>query len=168
MEQNADQLEALVQNIDHMEQRFQQILKNIGWNEADLMKNHHCKKPKLENEIEHDSKETIASKTKVNSRRIQVKNISQSRLFFISLFKCTQETLTQLPEVSSFSSLDTTPENCMSFAEMTKLKRDLKRRRMKYRTTKSPPLSYTEEIRALIGLQMESWEQKLQKTNKRK
>lgn len=38
--------------------------------------------------------------------------------------------------------------------DLFKLKRDLKRRRMKYRTTKLAPLSYTEELRELIDLQM--------------
>lgn len=42
-----------------------------------------------------------------------------------------------------------------SYADINKLKRDLKRRRMKYRTTKSAPLTYTEELRELIQLQME-------------
>lgn len=46
----------------------------------------------------------------------------------------------------------------MSLSEMTKLNRDLKRRRMRHRTTKAPPLSHTEELRALIELQMEAWQ----------
>lgn len=45
-----------------------------------------------------------------------------------------------------------------TFAEITKYKRDIKRKRMKYRTTKAPPLTYTEELRSLISLQMELWE----------
>lgn len=40
--------------------------------------------------------------------------------------------------------------------DMNKLKRDLKRRRVKYRTTKAPPLTYSEELRELIQLQMET------------
>lgn len=45
-----------------------------------------------------------------------------------------------------------------TFAEITKYQRDVKRKRMKYRTTKAPPLTHTEEIRSLISLQMELWE----------
>lgn len=45
------------------------------------------------------------------------------------------------------------PSSC--YADINKLKRDLKRRRMKYRTTKNAPLTYTEELRELIQLQME-------------
>lgn len=45
-----------------------------------------------------------------------------------------------------------------TFAEITKYKRDIKRKRMKYRTTKAPPLTHTEELRSLISLQMELWE----------
>lgn len=44
-------------------------------------------------------------------------------------------------------------------AEIMRQKRDQKRRRQKYRTTKAPPLSYTEEVRQLIGLQNEAWTQ---------
>lgn len=47
-----------------------------------------------------------------------------------------------------------------SFPDMNKLKRDLKRRRMKYRTTKAPPLTYSEELRELIALQMEMFDKK--------
>lgn len=46
-----------------------------------------------------------------------------------------------------------------TFAEITKYKRDIKRKRMKYRTTKAPPLTHTEELRSLISLQMELWEE---------
>lgn len=45
-----------------------------------------------------------------------------------------------------------------TFDEITKYKRDIKRKRMKYRTTKAPPLTHTEELRSLISLQMELWE----------
>lgn len=55
----------------------------------------------------------------------------------------------------------------MSLSEMTKLKRDLKRRRMRHRTTKAPPLSHTEELRGLIELQMEAWQQFVQQDDKK-
>lgn len=45
-----------------------------------------------------------------------------------------------------------------TFAEITKYRRDIKRKRMKYRTTKAPPLTHTEELRSLISVQMELWE----------
>lgn len=49
-------------------------------------------------------------------------------------------------------------DNNKTFAEITKYKRDIKRKRMKHRTTKAPPLTHTEELRGLISLQMELWE----------
>lgn len=52
-----------------------------------------------------------------------------------------------------------TSDDKKTFAEITKYKRDIKRKRMKYRTTKAPPLTHTEELRNLISLQMELWEQ---------
>lgn len=44
--------------------------------------------------------------------------------------------------------------NQQKYIDMNKLKRDLKRRRVKYRTS-TAPLTYTEELRELINLQME-------------
>ncbi|KAJ6634585.1 hypothetical protein Bhyg_07390 [Pseudolycoriella hygida] len=49
-------------------------------------------------------------------------------------------------------------DDIKTLADLTKYKRDIKRKRMKYRTTKAPPLTHTEELRGLIALQMESWE----------
>ncbi len=56
------------------------------------------------------------------------------------------------------SSSNTGGDDKKTFAEITKYKRDVKRKRMKYRTTKAPPLTHTEELRGLISLQMELWE----------
>lgn len=47
------------------------------------------------------------------------------------------------------------PREVTSYADINKLKRDFKRRRMKHRVTKTPPLTYTEEIRELIAIQMD-------------
>lgn len=51
--------------------------------------------------------------------------------------------------------IDAKRSSLSNFTDLNKLRRDLKRRRVKYRTTKSAPLTYTEEIRELINLQME-------------
>lgn len=56
--------------------------------------------------------------------------------------------------LSSTSSGDTQ----RTFAEITKYERDVKRKRMKHRTTKAPPLTHTEELRSLISVQMELWD----------
>lgn len=58
-----------------------------------------------------------------------------------------------LAEISAI--VDRNKELSRHFTDLNKLKRDLKRRRMKYRTTKCPPITYTEEIRELIGNLME-------------
>ncbi|KAG4066243.1 hypothetical protein HA402_000467 [Bradysia odoriphaga] len=55
-----------------------------------------------------------------------------------------------------------------TFAEMTKYERDVKRKRMKHRTTKAPPLTHTEELRSLISVQMELWEDHVEKSKKLK
>lgn len=56
----------------------------------------------------------------------------------------------------------------MTFAEIVAYKRDIKRRRMKYRTTKEPPLSRTEEVRRLIDTQMEALIQYLRPEEEKK
>lgn len=51
----------------------------------------------------------------------------------------------------------------MTFDEILAHNRNLKRRRVRHRTTKEPPLSHTEEIRKLIGTQMEALEHYISK-----
>lgn len=51
--------------------------------------------------------------------------------------------------------IDAKRSGAKNVIDLNKLKRDLKRRRIKYRTTKTASLTYTEEIRELINLQME-------------
>lgn len=51
--------------------------------------------------------------------------------------------------------IDAKRSSANNFTDLNKLQRDLKRRRVKYRTTKTAPLTYTEQIRELISLQME-------------
>lgn len=51
----------------------------------------------------------------------------------------------------------------MTFSEVLAHNRNLKRRRIRHRTTKEPPLTHTEEIRKLIGTQMEAMEKFLAK-----
>ncbi|XP_059622014.1 uncharacterized protein LOC132265395 [Phlebotomus argentipes] len=55
----------------------------------------------------------------------------------------------KMPEESSSKS--------MTFADVVDMERQLKRRRMKHRTTKEPPLSYSETIRKLINTQTDAW-----------
>ncbi|XP_055677873.1 uncharacterized protein LOC129786712 [Lutzomyia longipalpis] len=62
----------------------------------------------------------------------------------------------KMPEESSSKS--------MTFADVVDMERQLKRRRMKHRTTKEPPLSYNETIRKLINTQTEAWESYLKQS----
>lgn len=70
-----------------------------------------------------------------------------------------KESLRPTPNTGHSVSLEvadvSTSKSKTTFTDIHKLKRDLKRRRMKYRTTKAPPLAYIEELRELINLQME-------------
>lgn len=69
----------------------------------------------------------------------------------------------QIPEKNSRSTVAEGRSTKLSLADITKMRRDAKRRRMKYRTKGS--ISYAEEVRGLIALQMESWEQYLQQNS---
>lgn len=53
----------------------------------------------------------------------------------------------------------------MTFDEILAHNRNLKRRRIKYRTTKEPPLSHTEEVRKLISVQMDALQQYFRNSN---
>lgn len=69
-------------------------------------------------------------------------------------------------DINALSELYSTIKKKKASAETNidwnKLKRDLKRRRMKHRTTKTAPLTYTEELRELIHMQMDILQEKKQ------
>lgn len=53
------------------------------------------------------------------------------------------------------AAIDKKPNSSTGYTDINMLKRALKRRRAKHHTIKSAPLTYTEELRQLISLQME-------------
>lgn len=157
MESRLKQLSDLSTSVSDIEIRYKQILHNIDWTEDALHKNHHkLKKPV---DVNPDDQNTT-------TKHITTKNIEWSSIWLLpreeklKLYEkavSQQHNSSELTETNFPASMSVTKDDHqMSFSEMNKFKRDLKRRRMKYRTTTAPPLSHTEEMRALIELQMES------------
>ncbi|XP_055380633.1 uncharacterized protein MAL13P1.304-like, partial [Condylostylus longicornis] len=73
------------------------------------------------------------------------------------------------PEIFSLPTKEeNSKEERRSFANIVALRRDIKRRRLKYRIGKDPPLSTTEEFRNLIEIQMGALEEYNNKKNLKK
>lgn len=128
------QIEEIKEVVVNCESELNDLLKRFGWTKEQLMKaetkSKSAQKDDEEREalVQEQQKETVAP---VNE-------------------KIDLEALANL-----FVSFDKKKSQSSNYADINKLKRDLKRRRMKYRTTKTAPLTYTEELRELIELQME-------------
>lgn len=152
MEERQIQLAREAEALQELELQFSKTLSTIGWTEAGLSKEH--RPPRKRNrKSKRPTKKSALHPIDLRSRQEKLADYEKT---IERLGHRTEPELT-VPVIQNegrFSSDDR-----MTFDQITKLRRDLKRRRMKYRTTKTPPLSYTEEIRGLIGLQMESWQQ---------
>lgn len=121
--------------LDSWEGQLNDLLNTLNWTKDKLPK---PKTTKIES-INRSSVETEPS----TSRTCNIKRESLNKTF----------DLNALSEISL--TLKKKKSDAKPNIDITKLKRDLKRRRMKHRTTKSAPLTYTEELRELINLQMD-------------
>lgn len=140
--QNEDlfkQIEEIRDGVVDCESQLNDLLNGFGWTKEELMKAGTKPKsvPKDDSEkemfVQEKQKDTVAS---VNEKH-------------------------DLDALARFcASIDQKASHSSNYADINRLKRDLKRRRMKYRTTKTAPLTYTEELRELIQLQMEFMESK--------
>lgn len=137
LEERLKQLDEIREKVKTYETQMDEFLHELGWTREKLPK---LTKVKQENELETEC-DAAGSSGSVNDRNIS----TQARLATDDL-----ESVVDLCSAIEQKRLTTTP-----FIDLNKLKRDLKRRRVKYRTAKTGPLTYTEEIRELIGLQME-------------
>lgn len=135
--QNEDlfkQIEEIRDVVVDCESQLNDLLGRFGWQKEELMKtklNPQCaQKDDSEKEIT-DQEQQRGSVAPVNEK-------------------------VDLDALANFCALfDRKASSSSNYADLNQLKRDLKRRRMKYRTTKTAPLTYTEELRELIQLQME-------------
>lgn len=121
--------------IDKCEHQLDNLLKELDWCKEKLPRS------KLSNKIESvdGNRDVIACTSEESETILQLKDESFD--------------LNAISELCS--TIDKRKSSAVRNIDFNKLKRDLKRRRMKYRTTKVAPLTYIEELRELINLQME-------------
>lgn len=127
VEERLKQLDEMREKVRFYETQMDEFLQQLGWTKDKL--------PKF-NQVKQESN-AAGSQQSANRLKQHVRsNDLEEVVNLCSEFD--QKRLTSTP-----------------FTDLNKLKRDLKRRRVKYRTTKTAPLTYTEELRELINLQME-------------
>lgn len=148
MEERQIQLDREAKALEELELQFSKTLSTIGWTEAELHR-----PPRKRNR--KSKRPNNSSLHPIDLRNRQEKLADYEETIKRLGHRTEPELSVPVAQNEGRSSLD----DRMTFDQITKLRRDLKRRRMKYRTAKTPPLSYTEEIRGLIALQMESWQQ---------
>lgn len=151
MEERQIQLAREAEALHELEILFSKTLSTIGWTETELSQEHHAPRKRY-----RKSKRSTNSLRHPVDLRSRLEKLADYEQVIERLGHRTEPELT-VPVTQNEG--HSSSNDRMTFDQITKLRRDLKRRRMKYRTTKAPPLSYTEEIRGLIGLQMESWQQ---------
>lgn len=135
--QRLKQLDELREQVKIYETQMDGFLHELGWTRDKMPK-----LTKMKQENEHGAECSAAGPSEsVNDREITMKHHVQTDDL---------EAVVDLCSAIEQKRSTTTP-----FTDLNKLKRDLKRRRMKYRTARSGPLTYTEELRQLIELQME-------------
>lgn len=137
VEERLKQLDELRERVEFYETQMDGFLHQLGWTRDKLPK---YTKVKQEN---------VLSSTECDVRDVAGSSRSVDRL------KPPVQTNDLKDVVDLCSAIDQRRLTATPFTDLNKLKRDLKRRRIKYRTTKSAPLTYTEELRELINLQME-------------
>lgn len=159
------QLASIHSSIQALENQFQCTLASLGWTTASLQTDHEeiasSNKPQIRKKYPTINETDTIIDLRTSEQKLNDYNraLEQNGHF--------TEPELQIPQwdndggggETGSSNRHSGKSSMTTFAEITnKLKRDIKRRRMKYRVTKTPPQSYTEEIRALIGLQMDSWQ----------
>lgn len=134
-EDRIKQLNHIRQTVQRNEDQLNELLQHLNWTKDKLPK----QKPKPKQEIAVVANNEIAS---TSTEHTQKGTVNQPKDDFDAVVNLCSK-------ISEKQSAQNT------FTDINKLRRDLKRRRVKYRTTKSAPLSYTEELRELINLQMD-------------
>lgn len=134
-EERIKQLNEIKEKVKVCETQLNGFLQELGWTREKLPKLSEVKE-----EIVEPERDVAGSNFSGNSR----KNVINQDVKPIDL-----ETVVNL-----CSKIDQKRSTTSNFIDLNKLKRDLKRRRVKYRTS-TAPLTYTEELRELIELQMD-------------
>lgn len=130
-EDRIKQLNHIRQTVQRNEDQLNELLQHLNWTKDKLPK----QKPKQEIAV-------VANNEIASTSTEHTQKVTQPKDDFDAVVNLCSK-------ISQKQSAQNT------FTDLNKLRRDLKRRRVKYRTTKSAPLSYTEELRELINLQMD-------------
>lgn len=133
LEERLKQIDDIRKTVQHCENQLNGLLKELGWTKDKLPK---PKISKVTTESDITGSSSDACKEKNESKPLSKPNDLED-------------------VVNLCSKIDEKRTSISNFTDLNKLKRDLKRRRIKYRTTKTAPLTYTEELHELINLQME-------------
>lgn len=123
---------------NNLEGQLDDLLNTLNWTKDKLPK------PRTE-QIESLNTSSVESESNTSSTSRTSSNKTEALNKSFDL-----HALSEISSTLNKKKSDTKPN-----IDIAKLKRDLKRRRMKHRTTKSAPLTYTEELRELINLQMD-------------
>lgn len=130
-----DQVNEIIESVRQCEERMNQLMERLQWSRDKLPKEKKIEKQPAESEATTEVQQTDCAAARQSEPLNQPEPDESSREF---------------PEIGDRSKL-----NPISYTDLNKLKRDMRRRRVKHRVTKAPPLTYTEEIRELIAIQME-------------
>lgn len=161
-ENRLEQITELNSFIDHYEDDFNQILLNLSWTKDKLFTAYNTK------DVAHTKRAHKTNKTDDNNMQEYYLLPNEKKIERYEYILKNKKTIDKNLDMTQFelqaTSLDMANKSKAkvqnTFTDINKLKRDLKRRRLKHRTTKAPPLTYTEELRELIGLQMEMFDKK--------
>lgn len=158
--EKAQRLEQIKEIRDFVEQsqiKTNEILSKFGWTIENLQKNKLNKQSGVSSTRQKKTKEeclstfdlpTTAEKLVAYEKAIKTGKSMSGNDY--------QELVTNVASTSSSSSSSSSNiKQISNLMDIKKLKRDLKRRRMKHRVTKTAPLTFTEELHELINLQME-------------
>lgn len=126
-----DQVKEIIESVEKCEQQMNKLMERLKWSRDKLPK------PRKPMKTVGESDE-LAETEQIDS------TIRQSVSLELS------EISSDFPEFGDRGKLHLT-----SYTDLNKLKRDMRRRRLKHRVTKTAPLTYTEEIRELIAIQMD-------------
>lgn len=156
------QLSTVEQTVRTLDANFAHILKHIGWSPDELKRSHRTRKmpaasesPSPESSRNEDGADDADDHDYDFRSREQKLRDYELTLLRLGGGRTEPEMSIQLPAQLNE---DPAARKRSTFAEITaSQKRDQKRRRLKHRTAKAPPLTHSEEVRALIRLQMEAW-----------
>lgn len=128
-----DEVKQIYESVEKCEQQMNKLMERLQWSRDKLPKPRNPTKNVPES-YENESAETN-----------QIDSTSKS-----SVSVALNDISSDFPEFGDRGKLRST-----SYNDLNKLKRDMRRQRLKHRVTKTAPLTYTEEIRELIAIQMD-------------